>query len=137
MKDKTLEDKTRQIKELIAERMVGSIRFLFECFIDTEAVDVVVSREGTEVVTEVATQKYAMEPASDLRELLKRHSTLSNIEKKEYGDREAMKLVFTILLNLYAGGHINDEVFRQQEMLNVIKKKLKNYQVVDYAYAAV
>ena len=137
MKDKTLEDKTRQIKELIAERMVGSIRFLFECFIDTEAVDVVVSREGTEVVTEVATQKYAMEPASDLRELLKRHATLSNIEKKEYGDREAMKLVFTVLLNLYAGGHINDEVFRQQEMLNVIKKKLKNYQVVDYAYAAV
>ena len=137
MKDKTLEDKTRQIKELIAERMVGSIRFLFECFIDTEAVDVVVSREGTEVVTEVATQKYAMEPASDLRDLLKRHATLSNIEKKEYGDREAMKLVFTVLLNLYAGGHINDEVFRQQEMLNVIKKKLKNYQVVDYAYAAV
>ncbi|WP_033154975.1 hypothetical protein [Pseudobutyrivibrio ruminis] len=136
MKDKTLEEKTRQIKELIAERMVGSIRFLFECFIDTEAVDVVVSREGTEVVTEVATQKYAMEPASDLRELLKRHATLSNIEKKEYGDREAMKLVFTILLNLYAGGHIKDEAFRQKEMLNVIKKKLKNYKVVDYAYAA-
>ena len=137
MKDKTLEIKTRKIKELIAERMVGSVRFLFECFLDTSKVSVLVSRDGTEVVTEVATQKYAIEPASDLRELLKKHETLSNIEKKEYGDREAMKLVFTVLLNLYAGGHICDEAFRQQEMLNVIKKKLKNYQVVGHAYAAV
>lgn len=136
MKDKTLEEKTRQIKELIAERMVSSVRFLFECFIDTSQVSVLVTREGTEVVTEVATEKFAIEPAEDLRELLKKHSTLSNIEKREYGDREAMKLVFTVLLNLYAGGHIKDESFRQKEMLNVIKKKLKNYKVVDYAYAA-
>ena len=136
MKDKTLEEKTRQIKELIAERMVSSVRFLFECFIDTSQVSVLVTREGTEVVTEVETEKFAIEPAEDLRELLKKHSTLSNIEKREYGDREAMKLVFTVLLNLYAGGHINDEAFRQKEMLNVIKKKLKNYKVVDYAYAA-
>ena len=136
MKDKTLEEKTRQIKELIAERMVSSVRFLFECFIDTSQVSVLVTRECTEVVTEVATEKFAIEPAEDLRELLKKHSTLSNIEKREYGDREAMKLVFTVLLNLYAGGHIKDEAFRQKEMLNVIKKKLKNYKVVDYVYAA-
>ncbi len=136
MKDKTLEEKTRQIKELIAERMVSSVRFLFECFIDTSQVSILVTREGTEVVTEVATEKFAIEPAEDLRELLNKHSTLSNIEKREYGDREAMKLVFTVLLNLYAGGHIKDEAFRQKEMLNVIKKKLKNYKVVDYAYAA-
>lgn len=136
MKDKTLEEKTRQIKELIAERMVSSVRFLFECFIDTSQVSVLVTREGTEVVTEVATEKFAIEPTEDLRELFKKHSTLSNIEKREHGDREAMKLVFTVLLNLYAGGHIKDEAFRQKEMLNVIKKKLKNYKVVDYAYAA-
>jgi len=42
MKDKTLEEKTRQIKELIAERMVSSVRFLFECFIDTSQVSVLV-----------------------------------------------------------------------------------------------
>ena len=137
MKDKSLEVKTRQVKELIAERMVGSVRFLLECFLDTTEVDVSVSREGTEVVTEVDKQKYAMEPANDLKELLKKHTTLSNIEKKEYGDREAMKLVFTVLLNLYAGGHISDEDFRQQEMLNVIKKKLETFQVVGNAYAVV
>ncbi len=137
MKDKSLEEKTRQVKELIAERMVGSVRFLFECFLDTTEVDVSVSREGTEVVTEVDKQKYAMEPANDLKELLKKHTTLSNIEKKEYGDREAMKLVFTVLLNLYAGGHISDKDFRQQEMLNVIKKKLEKFQVVGNAYAVV
>ena len=133
MKDKTLEEKTRQIKEIIADRMVNSVRFLFECFLDTAVVDVTVQREGTQVTTEIAGEKYGIEPVEDMREIIKRHTTLTNAEQKEYGDREAMKLVFTVLVNLYAGGHICDEAFRQTEMLNAVKRKLNNYRVLQDA----
>ena len=133
MKDKELEEKKTQIKELIAERMVSSVRFLFASFLDTNLVDVNVTREGTMVVSEVAGIKYGIEPVNDVKDLLKKYTRYSLAQRKEYGDREAIKLVYTVLVNLYAGGHIPDKAFRQQQLLDSIKRKLSNYRVVGNA----
>lgn len=130
MKDKELEEKTIQIKELIAERMVSSVRFLFASFLDTDFVDVNVSRDGVMVVSEIAGMKYGIEPVNDVKDLLKKYTSFTIAQRKEYGDREAMKLVYTVLVNLYAGGHIPEKAFRQEQLLVAIKRKLNNYRVI-------
>ena len=138
MKDKELEEKTIQIKELIAERMVSSVRFLFASFLDTDFVDVNVSRDGVMVVSEIAGMKYGIEPVNDVPTLwlcgnstvLKKYTSFTIAQRKEYGDREAMKLVYTVLVNLYAGGHIPEKAFRQEQLLVAIKRKLNNYRVI-------
>ena len=38
-----------------------------------------------------------------------------------------MKMVFTILVNSYAGGHLKDNDFRQKEMLNAVAKRISSY----------
>lgn len=129
----TLEDKERKVKELIAERMTASARFLLECFLDTDEVEVSVERKGTGVVTTVAGNQYYVEAVEDLKKLVRAYSSLSNVERKEYGDRASMKMVFTILVNSYAGGHLKDNDFRQKEMLNAVAKRISNFKVVGNA----
>lgn len=130
MNQMTVLNNEQRVKELIAERMASSVRFLFECFLDTGQVEVSVNRDGSAVISTVAGQKYSIEAVEDIKALIAKYATLTNLQQKEYGDRRAMKLVYTVLVKLYAGGHISDAAFRQQEMLSVVKKRVSNYKVV-------
>ena len=130
MNQMTVLNNEQRVKELIAERMASSVRFLFECFLDTGQVEVSVNCDGSAVISTVAGQKYSIEAVEDIKALIAKYATLTNLQQKEYGDRRAMKLVYTVLVKLYAGGYISDAAFRQQEMLSVVKKRVSNYKVV-------
>ncbi len=132
--DNNISEETEiRIKELIADRIINSARFLFECFIDTEKIEVKMKRKGTHVVTEIAGETFYTEPVENFESLMSKYMTFTNVQKKEYGDRESMKMVYSIILRSFAGGHIGEEDIKAKELVTLLKNKMGNYKVLENA----